>query len=58
MTLAGGVGARAEGPTGLNVPIGDPSRSDQEYVWISNASNLPLFVERVYPRSRIGPQGA
>ena len=26
-----------------------PSRSDQEYVWISNASNLPLFVERVYP---------
>ena len=23
--------------------------SDQEYVWISNASNLPLFVERVYP---------
>ncbi|HEX2475355.1 MAG TPA: substrate-binding domain-containing protein, partial [Lacipirellulaceae bacterium] len=49
MTLAGGVLARAEGPTGLNVPIGDPSRSDQEYVWISNASNLPLFVERVYP---------
>ena len=41
--------ARAEGPTGLDVPIGDPSRSDQEYVWISNASNLPLFVERVYP---------
>ena len=31
------------------MPIGDPSRSDQEYVWISNASNLPLFVERVYP---------
>ena len=25
------------------------SRADQEYVWISNASNLPLFVERVYP---------
>jgi ribose transport system substrate-binding protein len=36
-------------PTGLDVPIGDASRSDQEYVWISNASNLPLFVERVYP---------
>ena len=36
-------------PTGLDVPIGDPSRADQEYVWISNASNLPLFVERVYP---------
>ena len=41
--------ARAEEPTGLDVPIGDASRSDQEYVWISNASNLPLFVERVYP---------
>ena len=41
--------ACAEGPTGLDVPIGDASRSDQEYVWISNASNLPLFVERVYP---------
>ena len=39
----------AEEPTGLNVPIGDASRADQEYVWISNASNLPLFVERVYP---------
>jgi ribose transport system substrate-binding protein len=36
-------------PTGLDVPMGDASRSDQEYVWISNASNLPLFVERVYP---------
>jgi ABC-type sugar transport system substrate-binding protein len=36
-------------PTGLDVPIGDASRSSQEYVWISNASNLPLFVERVYP---------
>jgi len=36
-------------PTGLDVPMGDPSRADQEYVWISNASNLPLFVERVYP---------
>ena len=41
--------AWAAGPTGLDVPIGDPSRADQEYVWISNASNLPLFVERVYP---------
>ncbi len=37
------------GPTGQDVVIGDPSRADQEYVWISNASNLPLFVERVYP---------
>ena len=34
---------------GSTCPIGDPSRADQEYVWISNASNLPLFVERVYP---------
>ena len=41
--------AYAAEPTGLNVPIGDASRADQEYVWISNASNLPLFVERVYP---------
>jgi ABC-type sugar transport system substrate-binding protein len=49
VTFAAGGAARAEGPTGLNVPIGDPSRADQEYVWISNASNLPLFVERVYP---------
>ena len=49
MAGAGGMPARGEGPTGLDVPIGDPSRSDQEYVWISNASNLPLFVERVYP---------
>ena len=40
---------QGSGPTGLDVPIGDPSRADQEYVWISNASNLPLFVERVYP---------
>src|SRR5262245_22973438 len=47
--LAAGTLARAGGPTGLNVPIGDASRSSQEYVWISNASNLPLFVERVYP---------
>src|SRR5262249_8774993 len=49
VTLATPGAVRAEGPTGLNVPIGDPSRADQEYVWISNASNLPLFVERVYP---------
>ena len=45
-------------PTGLDVPIGDASRSDQEYVWISNASNLPLFVERVYPGLEVGAQGA
>jgi ribose transport system substrate-binding protein len=49
VALVIGASARAEGPTGLGVPIGDASRSNQEYVWISNASNLPLFVERVYP---------
>jgi len=49
MAIAMGLPARADAPTGLGVPIGDASRKDQEYVWISNASNLPLFVERVYP---------
>lgn len=49
LALSAAGAALAEEPTGLNVPIGDASRSDQEYVWISNASNLPLFVERVYP---------
>ena len=29
--------------------IGGADRSDQEYVWISQFSTLPLFVERVYP---------
>lgn len=29
--------------------IGGPDRSNQEYVWISQFSTLPLFVERVYP---------
>ena len=47
--VAAGGAAYAADPTGLGVPIGDASRADQEYVWISNASNLPLFVERVYP---------
>ena len=47
--ITASVPALAPGPTGLDVPIGDPSRSDPESVWISNASNLPLFVERVYP---------
>lgn len=32
--------------TGL---IGSPERAEQEYVWISQFSSLPLFVERVYP---------
>src|SRR3990170_211575 len=47
-TLAGSPAWAGE-PTGLDVPVGDPSRADQEYVWISNYSSLPLFVERVYP---------
>jgi ribose transport system substrate-binding protein len=47
--MAAGPAAAQQGPTGLDVPIGHESRSSQEYVWISNASNLPLFVERVYP---------
>jgi ribose transport system substrate-binding protein len=29
--------------------IGSPERANQEYVWISQFSSLPLFVERVYP---------
>jgi ABC-type sugar transport system substrate-binding protein len=29
--------------------IGGADRADQEYVWISQFSTLPLFVERVYP---------
>ena len=41
--------APAPDPRVRTSSIGDPSRADQEYVWISNASNLPLFVERVYP---------
>lgn len=48
-TLAAATPIHAGEPAGLGVPIGDQSRGDQEYVWISNASNLPLFVERVYP---------
>ena len=58
LAVAGSAYAQAPGPTGLNVPVGDPSRSDQEYVWISNASNLPLFVERVYPGLEVRAQGA
>jgi ABC-type sugar transport system substrate-binding protein len=42
--LAGSAsGALAQGA------VGSPERADQEYVWISNWSSLPLFVERVYP---------
>lgn len=35
--------------TGSTGAIGSPERAKQEYVWISNWSSLPLFVERVYP---------
>ncbi|NMB55195.1 MAG: substrate-binding domain-containing protein [Leptolinea sp.] len=36
----------ATGSLGL---IGSADRAKQEYVWISNFSSLPLFVDRVYP---------
>ena len=49
---------RAQGAHRARRAVGDPSRADQEYVWISNASNLPLFVERVYPGLEVGAQGA
>ena len=29
--------------------IGGEDRSDQEYIWISQYSSLPMFVERIYP---------
>lgn len=29
--------------------VGGSDRAEQEYVWISQYSSLPLFVERVYP---------
>ncbi len=37
------------GETSQMGKIGKADRSDQEYVWISQFSTLPLFVERVYP---------
>lgn len=53
MTTAAGLalatGAATAQDAAPAAPMGDASRSDQEYVWISNASNLPLFVEKVYP---------
>lgn len=49
----GGKPAPAEsteaGESTLVGKIGGSDRSDQEYVWISQFSTLPLFVERVYP---------
>jgi len=51
MVLAGCQGAAA--PTAAagtsSGAIGSAERANQEYVWISNFSSLPLFVERVYP---------
>ncbi len=46
MLLAAGVAGAAPAD---KVVIGGPDRAKQEYVWISNFSSLPLFVERVYP---------
>jgi len=37
------------GETAMVGKIGGSDRATQEYVWISQFSNLPLFVERVYP---------
>jgi ribose transport system substrate-binding protein len=40
---------QASGATTQVGKIGGADRSDQEYVWISQFSTLPMFVERVYP---------
>ena len=40
--------AAASGVTQVG-KIGGSDRADQDYVWISQYSSLPLFVERVYP---------
>jgi ABC-type sugar transport system substrate-binding protein len=39
----------AAGEVSMVGKIGGSDRAEQEYVWISQYSNLPLFVERVYP---------
>jgi len=52
LVLAGCKSAQPAATTaeaGYTSIIGSPARADQEYVWISNWSSLPLFVERVYP---------
>ncbi|HEY3345401.1 MAG TPA: substrate-binding domain-containing protein [Anaerolineaceae bacterium] len=41
--------AASGGGTSSGGGIGGTDRAKQEYVWISNFSSLPLFVERVYP---------
>lgn len=48
MVLAGCQTAAPEAST-TGGTIGSAERATQEYVWISNFSSLPLFVERVYP---------
>jgi ABC-type sugar transport system substrate-binding protein len=42
MLLTSSVGA-------VQAQVGSEDRANQEYVWISNWSSLPLFTERVYP---------
>ncbi len=41
--------AASGGSAATSSGIGGADRAKQEYVWISNFSSLPLFVERVYP---------
>lgn len=41
-------GDTASGDTHVGL-VGSSERASQEYVWISQFSTLPLFVERVYP---------
>ncbi len=48
MVLAG-CGTQAPAASTTGGTIGSAERATQEYVWISNFSSLPLFVERVYP---------
>jgi len=43
------LGAHAASAAPGGAMIGGADRAKQEYVWISNFSSLPLFVERVYP---------
>ena len=51
MVSCGPTGNQASGQSGAasGGAIGSEERASQEYVWISQFSSLPLFVERVYP---------
>ena len=49
LALAGCKATETAAPTTTGGAIGSADREKQEYVWISNFSSLPLFVERVYP---------